>query len=213
MPSATEEPLSEAEVTEEPTEAPVEESAVELTPLPTQLPLSTATPLVMPPEPFPLRQVFPETLYWNPEVLTDKEGKLLLDMPLADTITTWRVTALASTREGDLGAASYELNVFQDFFVEVVVPESILQGELITGTITVYNYTADSQLVGFDLLPSDGFTLEGAPEALTVAPNDVRTATFILRGEKAGEFDLELIAKGAVLEDRVRKLILVKERR
>jgi 5-hydroxyisourate hydrolase-like protein (transthyretin family) len=50
-----------------------------------------------------LRQFFPETLYWNPEVVTDKSGLAEVEIPIADSITTWRLTALASSQDGRLG--------------------------------------------------------------------------------------------------------------
>ena len=39
-----------------------------------------------------LRQWFPETLLWRPELITDDKGQATLDVDLADSITTWRLT-------------------------------------------------------------------------------------------------------------------------
>ena len=44
-------------------------------------------------EPPRLRQYFPETMLWLPEVITDETGRLNLEIPVADSITTWRITA------------------------------------------------------------------------------------------------------------------------
>ena len=49
-------------------------------------------------------------------------GTLQVDVPIADSITTWRVTALASSQDGRLGSASGPLRVFQDFFVDLDLP-------------------------------------------------------------------------------------------
>jgi uncharacterized protein YfaS (alpha-2-macroglobulin family) len=131
---------------------------------PTQAPQPTATPPIVLPAPYPLRQIFPETLYWNPEALTDAEGRLALDLPLADSITTWRLTVLGSTREGVLGAATADVNVFQEFFVDVTLPEAIVVGEPVTGTVTLYNYAAAPQTVRFQMVPQAGLTLVTPPE-------------------------------------------------
>ena len=202
-------PATEAEATEAPAEA-VEEAAEEApTALATQQPLPTATVPVLPPEPYPLRHVFPETLYWNPEALTDAEGALSLEIPLADTITTWRVTALASTRGGDLGAATYDLRVFQDFFLEVTVPEVLVQGDAAAGTLTVYNYADAPQSVRFDFMPSGRYIFLVPPEPLTVAAHDVASVDFVIRGEEAGELALQVAAVGARMEDAVQRTITV----
>jgi hypothetical protein len=81
-----------------------------------------------------LRQFFPETLYWNPAVLTDESGRAQVDIPMADSITTWRLTALASSQDGRLGFTTQGLRVFQDFFVDVDLPVSLTQGELTWST-------------------------------------------------------------------------------
>src|SRR5262249_44005781 len=55
--------------------------------------------------PVRVREQFPETLLWRPEVVTDDQGTATLDVELADSITTWRLTASAVTADGRLGAA------------------------------------------------------------------------------------------------------------
>ena len=44
-----------------------------------------------------LREYFPETLLWQPEILTDRSGNTRVKVPLADSITTWKVSVIAST--------------------------------------------------------------------------------------------------------------------
>ena len=53
-----------------------------------------------------LRDYFPETLLWRPELITDDQGRASLDIDLADSITTWRLTAGAVTADGRLGAVA-----------------------------------------------------------------------------------------------------------
>lgn len=78
----------------------------------------TATPVVAPtPTPGPppplLGQFVPETIYWAPQAITDETGHLEIDIPLPDVPATWRLTALASTMRGQLGAATATLNVIR----------------------------------------------------------------------------------------------------
>src|SRR5207248_364403 len=40
-------------------------------------------------EPPRVRELFPETLLWRPELVTDDQGRASLDLELADSITTW----------------------------------------------------------------------------------------------------------------------------
>jgi uncharacterized protein YfaS (alpha-2-macroglobulin family) len=51
-----------------------------------------------------VRSYFPEALYINPEILTDGNGNASIEIPIADSITTWRMAMLASTQSGALGS-------------------------------------------------------------------------------------------------------------
>jgi hypothetical protein len=52
-----------------------------------------------------VRSYFPEALYINPEIITDGNGNASIEIPIADSITTWRMAMLASTQSGALGSA------------------------------------------------------------------------------------------------------------
>ena len=48
-----------------------------------------------------MREWFPETLLWKPELITNEAGVATLDIALADSITTWQmdVAAVFHTRD------------------------------------------------------------------------------------------------------------------
>ncbi len=98
-------------------------------------------------EPPRLRQYFPETMLWLPDAVTGADGKLSVDVPVADSITTWRVTALASTQDGRLGSATGSLRVFQDFFVDLDLPLALTVGDEIAVPVGVFNYLPGEQTV------------------------------------------------------------------
>ncbi len=194
-------PTRAAEATSEPPAAPAAPPTPAL-PAPVasaQPPLGTPAPR----EPFPLRQIFPETLYWSADARTDADGRLAFDLPLADTVTTWRLTALASTRQGELGVATYDILVFQDFFAELALPPSVGRGEAVTATVTLYNYSPDTQSIRLEPAPADWYSLVSEPPALSLRPGDVTTATFSIRAEQAGDFTLRLTAVGDQVYDVV----------
>jgi uncharacterized protein YfaS (alpha-2-macroglobulin family) len=170
----------------------------------------TGTPVSAVREPFPLRQVFPETLYWNAEAVTDENGHLALDLPLADNITTWRLTALASTREGELGVSTYDIVVFQDFFLDLDLPATIKRGEEISATVTLYNYLDQDQTVLIELAPDRWYDLVSSPQVrLALPPNDVATAEFIIRPAEAGRFSLQVTAEGERVSDGIAREVTV----
>jgi hypothetical protein len=201
----TEEPI------EEPTEEPVEgeEVVVTATPAPTMMPAPTATP--QPAEPLPLRQIFPETLYWNPEARTDQDGYLSLDLPLADSVTTWQLTALASTEEGALGVATFDLRVVQDLFIEFELPEIARAGETSTVTVVVYNMLPEAQTVQVELAPGEWYGLvDSAPvQSVDVPAGGVAGVAFSIRPLAAGEFALQAQAEGEYTADAIAAAVTV----
>ena len=160
--------------------------------------LPTVTPDLYPP-----RQIFPETLYWQPEVLTDEDGRLTLDLPLADSLTTWRLTALASTQAGDLGVSTYDIVVFQDFSIALDIPPVIEQGQDVHVGVMVYNYSRQAETVQLEPWPDDWYTLQSAPESITVDAGSVGSIAFTIQPEQSGMFTLIVYAQGAEVSDAV----------
>ena len=88
-----------------------------------------------------VRSYFPEALYINPEIITDGDGRASISIPLADSITTWRMAMMASTARGALGSGTSSLKVFQDFFVDLDLPVTLTQGDRVSIPVAVYNYS------------------------------------------------------------------------
>jgi hypothetical protein len=154
-----------------------------------------------------VRSYFPEALYINPEILTNGEGKASITIPLADSITTWRMAMLASTQTGALGTGTSELKVFQDFFVDLDLPVTLTQGDMVSIPVAVYNYAGLAGDVDLKLEPGDWFWLEGADErSVSVGAGQVGAAQFTITAKKIGKFKLTLSGRmkgGSQREDTV----------
>ena len=106
-----------------------------------------------------VRSYFPEALYINPEIITDQNGAASITIPLADSITTWRMAMMASTTHGALGSGVSSLKVFQDFFVDLDLPVTLTQGDRVSIPVAVYNYSAARGDVRLELKKEDWFAL------------------------------------------------------
>jgi hypothetical protein len=153
-----------------------------------------------------LRQWFPETLYWAPDVQTDASGHAALEIPMADSITTWRLTALASSQDGRLGFVTHGLRVFQDFFVDVDLPVSLTQGDEISIPVGVFNYLPQAQQVRLEVEQESWFELLGAGERiLTIDSNDIQVVYFPIRVLEFGRQGFQVTAWGEKMSDAVRR--------
>ncbi len=129
-----------------------------------------------------LRQFFPETMYWNPEATTDAGGRWQGELDMAHTITTWRLTALASSQDGRLGSTTAPIRVFQDFFVDIDLPLALTQGDEVSMPVAVYNYLETGQRVELTLEEQEWFELQAeATQAVDLEPGDVTVVYFPIR--------------------------------
>jgi len=144
-----------------------------------------------------VRSYFPEALYINPEILTDGNGDASISVPIADSITTWRMAMLASTESGALGSASSSLKVFQDFFVDLDLPVTLTQGDRVSIPVAVYNYSGNPGKVSLQLQPADWYSLDNDSPEKTVAVESGRVggSHFTLNANRIGKFKLTLSAR------------------
>jgi uncharacterized protein YfaS (alpha-2-macroglobulin family) len=144
-----------------------------------------------------VRSYFPEALYINPEIITDRNGRASISIPLADSITTWRVAMVASTMHGALGSGNSSVKVFQDFFADLDLPVTLTQGDRVSIPVAIYNYSGGRGDVGLKLEKDDWFSfVEDVPEkSLSVDAGRVGSAQFSIEANRIGKFKLTLAAR------------------
>ena len=143
-----------------------------------------------------VRSYFPEALYINPEIITDADGRASIVIPVADSITTWRMAMLASTTHGALGTATSSLKVFQDFFVDLDLPVTLTQGDRVSIPVAIYNYSSARGDVNLTLQPDDWFSpVDDVPQkTVSVDSTQVAGSHFTLEARRIGKFKLTLSA-------------------
>jgi hypothetical protein len=158
-----------------------------------------------------VREYFPETMLWQPALLTDEQGRADLAVNFADSITTWRLSASANSRGGALGGATIPLKVFQDFFVDIDLPLSLTQADEVSFPVAVYNYLKTPQTVKLDLEAQPWFELLDGKltRSLDLKPGEVTSVHYRIRAGKIGMQPLTVKAYGSTKSDAVRRLVEV----
>lgn len=146
-----------------------------------------------------VRSYFPEALYINPEIITDRDGRAAITVPLADNITTWRLGILASTPRGVLGNSASSLKVFQDFFADLDLPVTLTQGDQVSIPVAIYNYSGSAGKVQVKLQPEDWFSLvsDAPAKTVNVVAGAVSGSQFTIEAKRIGKFKLTLTANMA----------------
>jgi hypothetical protein len=158
-----------------------------------------------------LREFFPETLVWSPELETAGDGTARLNFKLADNITTWKMSVIASTEDGRLGTAEAELLSFQPFFVEHDPPRVLTEGDEISLPVVLRNYLARPQGVDVEMKPEGWFALAGAARKRADVPaGDAARPTFDFRAvAPVTDGKQRVTALGADASDAIEKPVTV----
>ena len=157
-----------------------------------------------------VRQDFPETLLFEPALITDGQGKASVTLTMADSITEWRISTLANTPGGALGSATGGVTVFQDFFVDIDFPASLTRNDEISFPVAIYNYLPAAQTVTITLSAEPWFAIDGASEAVVeLAPGEVTSVSFPVQVLDVGVHSLTVTGTAAGGADAVRRVVRV----
>jgi hypothetical protein len=158
-----------------------------------------------------LRHVFEETAYWAPSLETTASGRTAFNFTLPDSLTTWKLHAVGSTRDGRLTEVDRTFKTFQPFFVDLDAPQVLTAGDEITLPVNLRNYTEHAITLPVTVKPADWFTLSTPANIVaTIPPNG---ATPVLVGLHAASSTdagrLRITAANAHDGDAVEKTVKV----
>jgi hypothetical protein len=115
-----------------------------------------------------LRHVFEETAYWQPSLATDDSGRAAFNFHLPDSLTTWNLSAMASTLDGRMQSVERTFASFQPLFVDLDLPQILTAGDDLTLPVALRNYSAHAVT-----LP---VALASAPWMTPLTPQSVRVS-------------------------------------
>lgn len=163
-------------------------------------------------KPVRVRRYFPETLFYTPETITDDQGQIALTLPTADSITTWRMSAMANDRQGAIGDATSAIKVFKPFFIDLDLPVALIQNDEVTIPVAVYNYLSEMQSVEVSLVRAPWFDLlEGSfDRKVDVAANEVTSVTYRIQAKQLGQQSVTVYAWSTDDSDAIGRVIEVR---
>lgn len=128
-------------------------------------------------EPLPtiqIREEFPDTAYWNAEILTDEDGRARVEVTLPDSLTTWQVETRGVTADTRVGQARTQVITTKELLVRPVTPRFLVLGDHALVSAVVQNNT-NAHLVVDVSLAASGFLLDDSTNAshrVTIAGGD-----------------------------------------
>lgn len=93
------------------------------------------------------RSDFPDTVVWLPVVHTDENGHASITVDLPDTLTSWRLTVKAVTRDSKVGQGEINVVTKLPLVVRPLPPQNLLAGDSFEFSVILHNFTDKPQAV------------------------------------------------------------------
>jgi hypothetical protein len=135
------------------------------------------------------RSWFPETFLFEPLVVTDDNGAATVPVHVPDRLTTWRVLALAHSRNGAQGGATTSFLGTLPTYVDPVIPAFLIRGDKIRLPIQMIN-TTDAAVAAKLETVAEGATVTGANGPKTVPAQGSLVEYATLEATQAGTIKL-----------------------
>lgn len=170
-----------------------------------------------------VRSNFEPTAVFEPSLITDKNGKAVCTFTLPDSLTAYRVTAVAVS-DDSFGIAEDDISVCEPLSVRTVLPRLLRlddKGEL---GVVISNLTNKTQNVNITLNVYDGIEYCGTQQSknevqklpghaiisdkksekkIEIEANKTQSLMFSLKAVKQGWITVEFIAKGNNLNEKI----------
>ncbi len=144
---------------------------------------------------FNMRSTFKDTPYWNPSIITNSAGEATVSFTLPDNLTTFRLMAVASTKDSNFGSGQSELVVTKPLLLKPSHPRFTRLHDSFQAGVMVFNGTKEKGEV-MVMLENQGFTLDG-PSSKTVSINagEEKEVLFNLKVDRIEKGILKFAAK------------------
>ncbi|MGZ8259550.1 MAG: MG2 domain-containing protein, partial [Caldimonas sp.] len=88
------------------------------------------------------RELFDTLLVWKPNVVLDGNGEATVEVPLNDSLTSFRLVAVADAEVQKFGTGSTSIRVTQDLQILAGLPPLVRDGDRFSAMLTLRNTTA-----------------------------------------------------------------------
>ena len=148
-----------------------------------------------------VRQDFKDTAYWEAKVMTDADGRVSVEVPLPDNVTTWRMHSKAATTETEVGQGEADILARLPLIIRPVTPRFFTVGDTLSLGANVNNNT-DAAIEATVSLEGTGVAIDGDVEQTVTVPADGRVlVTWPVTVEDLPAADLTFRAEGGGYSD------------
>ena len=158
-----------------------------------------------------IREDFAETLYWQPLLITDSEGRASIRFDLSDSVTTFRVSVDAHGTSGRIGSFAGAVTSRLPFQMEPKMPLEVTTGDRIDLPVAVINATKAEMNVGMSIETDSALQPLGeTSRTLSLAAGERRRELMsinVLAGSAEQDAMVEIRGSTESLQDSIRRTL------
>jgi uncharacterized protein YfaS (alpha-2-macroglobulin family) len=134
-----------------------------------------------------LRGDFRTTAYWNPSLNTDESGEAEVTFRLPDNLTTFRVMAVAQTKDSRFGREETAFRVSKKLLLQAALPRFARVGDAFEGGVLVHNFSLlDGAVVLSASASGIRMTDRQAERRFSLRPGETKEILYAFRVEEPG---------------------------
>jgi uncharacterized protein YfaS (alpha-2-macroglobulin family) len=151
---------------------------------------------------FSVRGDFRDTAFWKADVTTDANGLATVSFTLPDNLTTWRMSAIAITKDGLVGEGQSEIRSTKDLLIRPVTPRFMIVGDQLNMAAVVNNNTSNDITADVSL-EGTGITIDNGQvkQSVTVPAGGAVRVDWPVTVLDAEYADLTFSVRGGGLQD------------
>ncbi len=121
------------------------------------------------------RELLDTLLLWKPNVVLDANGKAVVDVPLNDALTSFKIVAVADSGLEQFGTGSTQIRTSQELQIISGLPPLVRDGDKFDAQVTLRNTTSKAMQV---LVTPKASLLQLEPQTVELPANDAKTVVW-----------------------------------
>ncbi|HUN53920.1 MAG TPA: MG2 domain-containing protein [Smithella sp.] len=152
------------------------------------------------------RELFDTLLLWKGKVTLDDQGEAAVEIPLNDSITGFRIVAVATGGTGLFGTGATSIRTTQDLMIFAGLPPLVREGDKYRAEFTLRNTTnrkIEADVTG----AASGLSEAVSPISVTLDPSEAKVVGWDVTapaGLEKLQWEVEIKEKGADQGDRIK---------
>ena len=152
-----------------------------------------------------VRRKFLPAVFWLAQAATDAEGKLSAKFKLPDSLTAYRIVAVAGLRDGRFGLGQATVTASLPLQMLPALPRFAVKGDEFKARVLVQNLAEKPARIEVSIGNPKGLCLTGKTRtSLELLPGESRAASFAVKAESTGQASLKFTARTAEHADAAR---------